>query len=184
MTSLPLRLDLVARLDPAFEGQRRIALFRETAVGSRKVARPCHVIGNIAGEQEQPAGGEDAVELRQCFGAHQTPLVLPGLGPGIGIEQKDALEALLRKRFQQHARVAVIDVDVGKLPALDQRQQLCHAVDERFRADERNIRMKCCLMRDMLAAAEADLEPAPRPRIRQRIGRIDAQPRQHFRHQL
>ena len=64
-----------------------------------------------------------------------------------------------RKRFEQIAHIAVMDADIAEPLLLDERQQLGDAIDERLGADEIDFGMKRGLMRQMLAAAEADLEP-------------------------
>ena len=93
-----------------------------------------------------------------------------------------------RQRFDQRARVAGANPDVGELLLVDRRQQLGDAVDEGLAADEADVRLFARPGGQMLAAAEADLEPefagangrtGSRPRARP----VDLEPRQQFGHE-
>jgi hypothetical protein len=62
-----------------------------------------------------------------------------------------------------------MELHVGEVLLLHQRQHLGHAVDEGLGPDEGHVRMQFRLMRQVLAAAEADFQPAPLSHAGQRI---------------
>jgi hypothetical protein len=84
---------------------------------------------------------------------------MPLLRPGVGEQHKDARDRVLGKPGEHITRVAVMDADGGELRSVDLAEQARHAVDERLAADEAHLRMMLCLPEQMLARAEADLEP-------------------------
>src|SRR5438067_612297 len=121
--------------------------------------RPRHIIGPVAGEQQEPARPEQLVEVGEDRGVDETALMMARLWPRIGIEEIDAVKRGSRQVFDQVARIAVMDADIVELLRLAKREQLGDAIDERLGADEQDLRMKACPVSEMLAAAEAECEP-------------------------
>ena len=79
VTRAPSGLDgfgLIARLDPV--GGRLAAVGDDLPAAMRgdMRARPVHIIGNVAGEYEMPAGPQQAMELCERFGIDEAPLVM------------------------------------------------------------------------------------------------------------
>jgi hypothetical protein len=83
---------------------------------------------------------------------------------------------------QKLGPVPVEDPDIAKTPLLDDGEKFRHAIDEGLAADEADIGVTLGLCREMLAAAEADLEPERARRRAEREpwieGRVDAQLRE------
>ena len=77
---------------------------------------------------------------------------------------------LVREPSQHIPGVAVMDADGGELGRLDLAEQARHAIDERLAADEANVRMMLRLPKEMLARAEADLEPNVGNGLREQSG--------------
>ncbi len=76
-----------------------------------------------------------------------------------------------------------MQANIGEPVRLDPRQNLDHALLERLAADQRHARIILRLPNQMLATAEADLQPDLRPERErkpgERICRIDPNTRQH-----
>src|SRR5262245_57661292 len=78
--------------------------------------------------------------------------------------------------------------DVGDVAGLDGAEKACHAVDEGLAADEADILAPRGLPQQMLARAEADLEPDLRDRLRKERGKsgrgpmreVEAEAQQEF----
>jgi hypothetical protein len=85
--------------------------------------------------------------------------VLPAFWPGIREQDEDAIDCWPRKRCHDQARVIGKDPNIGEPPLLDLGEQLDYPVLEYFAADKPNLRMLLGQLREMLAAAETDLEP-------------------------
>ena len=64
-----------------------------------------------------------------------------------------------RRPGQQFGGIAGEQADIADIVRLDLRQDLCHAVDIGLAADEAGVREGARFRHQMLAAAEADLEP-------------------------
>ena len=115
-----------------------------------------HVVG---GEAELGAVSHGARELVERLRRDHPPLVMPGLRPGVRKQDEDPAKAGLRERGQQEPCVIDKDADIAELPALHLRQELDHAVLEHLGAEESHIRMRRRVLGQVLAGAEADLEP-------------------------
>ncbi len=72
---------------------------------------------------------------------------------------KTAADRAVRQPGEHVARIAVMDADGARAALLDLAEQARHAVDEGLAADEADILMMLGLPEQMLAGAEADLEP-------------------------
>jgi hypothetical protein len=102
--------------------------------------------------------------------------MVPRLRPRIGIEQKYAVERSIRQRLEKYPGVTVVNSHVAKTVGFDQCKEFRHAVDERLGSYEADIGMKIRLVRKMLSATEANLEPYGRSSGDRR--RIDAELRE------
>jgi hypothetical protein len=87
------------------------------------------------------------------------PLVMAGLGPGVGEQHEDPLEGRGGQRPQQETGVIDHDPQIAKAPGLGQPEQARDPSDEGLAADQADLRMGRRLGREVLAAAEADLQP-------------------------
>ncbi len=124
--------------------------------------RPLHVKGVVldVGRQAQfPAVDEEARQPRHARLVDEAALPVARLGPGVGEENEDAFEAGRRKGFEKHGDVRVENPDVGKTMALDEDQQVRHAVQPHLGADQRDLWMAFGLPGKMLAAAKPDFQP-------------------------
>ena len=105
--------------------------------------------------------------------------MVPRLGPGIGKEQEQAIEAGRRQARHEVARVAGVEAHVGQVKRIDVAKRAGHPVHERLGAEEEHVGPPRRLGRQVLAAAKADLQPdlpgAGRQRqgIERRLGRGD-----------
>ncbi len=75
------------------------------------------------------------------------------------MDQIDPRQRRVRQPGQQLGGIAGEQADVADVGGLDLREDLCHAVDIGFAADEAGRGEVLRFRRQMLAAAEADLEP-------------------------
>lgn len=120
---------------------------------------PREIARIVGGEAQFGAIGHDAGERVERRSRDDAALVMAELRPGVGKENEDARERGVAQRGEQEARVVEKEADVGKVMLLDLGQELGDAVFEHLAADEAHRRMRCRLRRQMLAGAEADLEP-------------------------
>ena len=126
--------------------------------------RPLHVESVVldVGRQAQfPAVDEETREPPHARLVDEAALPVARLGPGVGEENEDALEAGRRKGFEKYRHVRVENPDVGKAMALDEDQQVRHAVQPHLDADQRDLGMAFRLPGKMLAAAKPDFQPEP-----------------------
>src|SRR3954453_10892102 len=85
-------------------------------------------------------------------------LPLPPLRPGIRIEKIGLVDRVLRETRDQPGRVLIPDADVSKVLVSNHGEQLRHAVHKRLTTDEPDVRMSPGPGRQVLTAAEPDLE--------------------------
>lgn len=120
----------------------------------------------VAGQAQLGAVGQDPGELVQGLGLDQPALVVAGLAPGIGEEREGPADRGLGQDGQQLAAVALEDPDVLQVLGLDPGQQAGDAVDEDLGAEEAGVPVARRLPGQVLAGAEADLQPERRgPRL-------------------
>ena len=86
-------------------------------------------------------------------------LVVSPFRPGVGIENEDAGKEGVRRRFDETLRVAATQPDVDELLALNSRKRGDDAVEKRLAADEADVGVLLRPFDQVLAGAEADLEP-------------------------
>ncbi len=98
---------------------------------------------------------------------------MPPLRPGIGKQQEDPVEAAIRQGVEEQPRVLRPEPDIADAVARGARQEGRHAVDEDLRADDADLGMAQRLGREMLATAEADLEPERGGRLAEQRGRVE-----------
>ena len=112
-------------------------------------------------KRQLAAGPHDAGERGQVLVRDEAALALAPLRPGIGIEQVDPVERGRRAgaaaaRSRRRRRCGCCRAP----PARSTAEELGHAVDEGLAADEADVRIgRGACASEMLAAAEADLEP-------------------------
>ena len=98
-------------------------------------------------------------EQREVLRVHEPPPMVAGLGPGVGVEQEDAPDRGRRQDLDEVARVAGVEADVPDPRLLDAAQGHRHPVHEGLAADQPDAGMGHGLRDEVLAPAEADLEP-------------------------
>ena len=92
---------------------------REAAMGGHMLPRPGQVIRDVAGEEEQAAGRQQAVDVAEGLRPDEAALVVARLGPRVRIEKIDALERGVGQSLQQRSGIAVMDISSrGSAPAL------------------------------------------------------------------
>src|SRR5689334_4205709 len=94
------------------------------------------------------------------------------LGPGIGMEQIDPLEAGIGQPFQHVDHIAHVQPYVRQSLAFDMAERADHAIEEGLAADEAMARSRRRLEGKMLTFAEADLQ-FERARIAEQAGCIE-----------
>jgi hypothetical protein len=142
------------------------------------VEDPAQIGGIVGGDAQLRPRPHHAGEAGQIGRAHETALGVARLGPGIGKQQEDASQARIRQALDEEPGVVGPEPDIVELAPLDLAQKRGDAVAVDLAADERRLRRGLGLPGDMLAGAEADLEPK-RGR-RQRLAGIEQQARQQF----
>ncbi|MEY9405744.1 uncharacterized protein (DUF2336 family) [Bradyrhizobium ottawaense] len=121
--------------------------------------RPGAVIVDVADEAEFAVRLQHARHRGDGPVLDEAPFPVPPLRPGIGMDQVDPRQRCLGQPGQQLGGIACEQTDVADVGGLDLREDLGHAVDIGLAADEACRGEALCLGRQMLAAAEADLEP-------------------------
>jgi hypothetical protein len=147
---------------------------------------PVEIAGVIRSEPELAARPHDARQDVKRRAPDDSPLVMAELRPGVGKEDEDARERSCRKRGKNKPRIIDEEPDVAEPLPLDLGEQLDDAILEDLAADDPDTGMRCRLCGEMLAPAEADLEPDLVNRRmkecagfeRAGIGQRDSEPRQ------
>ena len=118
----------------------------------------------VGGEAELGAGGHDARELVDERRLEQPPAVVAALRPGVGEEDEDALQAGAAGSAATSALASSGKTrTLPRPPSSTSASRLAMPFQVRLAADYRRVRAPCRLPRQVLAAAEADLEPQRRP---------------------
>ena len=128
----------------------------------------------VGGEAELGARFHGARELVEDARRHHAPLVMPLFRPRIGKQDEDPAETGIRECRQQEPRVVDENADIAEIPALHLGQQFDHAVLEYLGAEQADVGMRSRLLGQVLAGAEADLEPKLGGRHRKQPLRIEA----------
>ena len=115
--------------------------------------------GDVGGDAELGAGGHRGGEQREVLRVDEPPPMVAGLGPGIGVKQEDSPDRGRRQDLDEVARVAGMEADVPDPRLLDAAQGHRHPVHEGLAADQPDAGMGHGLRDEVLAPAEADLEP-------------------------
>jgi len=169
------RLFLVARRRPA--GGARPPVRRAPRAPLERAVRqdvgedPALVAGIVGGDAQLRPVGERASQLGDGGGGDDSALVVARFRPRIGEQHEAAPEARLGERGEQEPRVVAEDPDIAEPLGLDAGEQPRDAVEEGLAADQAGPGMRARLGGEMLAGAEADLEPdRARARVEQRRG--------------
>src|SRR4051812_17988012 len=127
-SALAFCLGLVAGLDPV--GKRAPPIHgpfgspMEPALLEDFEERPRHVVGPVAGEQELTARLEHAPELAEVRRVHDPAFVVARFGPGVRIEEVDAVERTVGQAFDQRASIAAVHPNIIEPLGFDYRQEL------------------------------------------------------------
>ena len=112
----------------------------------------------VGAEAELAAGLQLGRDHRHRPVVHHPALGVLGLGPGIGVEQVEHRQRAVGHPLEHLERVAVMDADVAQRTVAHVDERLGDPVDEGLGTDETVIGQQVGAVRQMLAAAEADLE--------------------------
>src|SRR5690606_38921190 len=104
------------------------------------------------------------------FQTDEAALAVAALRPRVRIEHEDAPDGARGQARQNAHRIVVPDAQVGNAVLLNPGKELRHAVDEGLAADETDVRVLASPGEQVLAAAEADLEPDVADRMRKEAG--------------
>ena len=113
----------------------------------------------VGGKAQLRATFHHARKLIQHRHLDEAPFVVARLGPGIGEENKDASKRGVRCSGDHIADILRVKTDIVEVLVGDPGQQLGHARDIGFGADQPNLRVRFRLPGQMLARAESCLEP-------------------------
>ena len=151
------------RASPAIgrrQSSARRAVQRKSGERSSAGEHPADVIVDVAGEAQLGARPHHAGKLVEHLVGDEAALALRGASA------RDRDRGCRRGRKSASGRVGsrsvdvlVPDADIVEPLVLDRGQKLRHAVHERLAADEVDVGVGARLGGQMLAAAEADLEP-------------------------
>ncbi len=145
----------------------------EGGVGGRVFEHPGEVVGVVGGEAELGAGRHDSGELVEGRPGDEAALAVAGLRPRVGKEDEGAGDRVLRQRGEEEAGVFGEDADVGEVALSDRRGQAGDAVLEDLAADKSDLGMRLGLGGEVLAAAEANLQPNRLDRVREKRRQVD-----------
>ena len=120
---------------------------------------PGHIRRVIAGQPELCPIAHHAREVIERLRLNKAPLVVTRFRPRIGKEQKGPVKRGIGQGRQQQPRVILQDADVVAAAIEECAQQGGDAVAEDLGADNPDPGIGPCLLRQMFAAAETDLQP-------------------------
>lgn len=159
------RLGLVARFGPVGGARAPVA---GAPRGPREIGRledvlehPGEIVRMVGREPQLGAVPQHPRQLGEPRRPDQPPLVVPGLAPRIGEQHEGAADRSFGQRREQRRRLAVKDADIGKVFARDAGEQRGDSGLVDLGADEADLRIARRLPQQVLARAEADLEPDP-----------------------
>jgi hypothetical protein len=130
---------------------------------------PAGIVAIVGGDAQLGAGAHDAGKLGECGCRHEPALAMSRLRPGIGEQDERAPDAALGQPTQERTRIVGVQSNIGELLLLDGAQDLDDPVLERLAADEADTRIVPRLPEQVLAAAEADLQPDVRDGRREKL---------------
>jgi hypothetical protein len=120
---------------------------------------PREIVGLVGRNAQLGIVGHDLRQAVEGCARHDPAFVLPAFWPGIRKEDEYPADRGRRQGRYDQSRVIGKDPNVVEPTPLDLGEQLDYSVLEYFAADEPGLRMLRGPLREMLAAAEADLEP-------------------------
>ena len=135
---------------------------------------PGRIIRMIGRQAEFGPGAHGPREAVEGLRRDDAPLVVTRLGPGIGKQDEDPVEAGGGQGVEQQARVVIQDADIAQSVPLDARQQVGDAFDKGLAAEKADLGIAQGLPGEMVARAEADLEPDLRDGGGKQRGRMEA----------
>jgi len=128
-------------------------------MGAKVDEGPGDIVPAVGGKAQEAPRLQDAMELSRHGGGDDAPLEVAPLRPRVGKQQENATDAAIAERRHELPRVAIVNPDIVEAPLFDGGEKLGDAVDIGLAADEADARVGRGLPGEVLAAAEADLEP-------------------------
>ena len=128
-------------------------------MAEHRVQNCAGILSDIRGDAKLTARPQDTGELDDRFARNEPALVMPFLGPWIGKKNEDAIHAGLGQQAQERPAVIGVYPDIGQAFGVDGVQHLDDAVLEWLAADQADFAVMSGLPDQVLAAAEADLQP-------------------------
>src|SRR5690606_13747038 len=155
-------LCFIARARPAFIGvipvRRAFCLPVECRMTATMLECPVDIMLDVRSKQEFCAGLQDSGKAIEISVTDETALPVATLVPWIGIEEIDTRQGGIRQPVQNRRCIFVIETQVLSRLPIQCCQHLGHAVYERLDPNETGLRIAACLIMQMLATAETNLE--------------------------
>ena len=114
---------------------------------------------DIAGKAQFAARFEHFGHQIKIVLRDKTALVVALFGPGVGVKNEQAINAVGGKGFKNFDGIIIMNADIGKVLFFDKHQQLGHAIEERLAAYDASVRVVRRLPGQMLATALTNFQP-------------------------
>ncbi len=134
---------------------------------------PAAVARIVGGDAQFAAVGQQVGEAGHGRGIDDAPLPVAFFRPGVGEQHENPLDGGSRQPLEEQAGVVDEEADVDELLRLDVAQEAGDAVEIGLDADQPDLGVGGGLPSQVLAAAEADLEPDARPRRGEQGGGVE-----------
>lgn len=128
-------------------------------MAAHRVQNCAGILPDVGGDAKLTAGPQDAGKLGDCFARNEPALVMPFLGPWIGKKNEGSIHAGLGQQAQERPAVVGVYPDISQTFGVDGVQHLDDAILEWLAADHADFAVMTGLPDQMLAAAEAYLQP-------------------------
>src|SRR5215469_3524809 len=156
----------------------------EGGMTSEAFEDPAEVTAVVGRDPQLGVVGRDRRQRVEHLAREEAALVVAPFWPGIRKQDKHAIDRSRRQRCDQQPRVIGEHANVVEAALLDLREKLDDPVLENLAADKTDLRMPFSLLRQMLAAAEADLQPYRSPRGTEQNAGIEAAGRRNSHGEL
>src|SRR5215471_17852262 len=146
----------------------------EGGMTSKAFEDPAEIVGVVGGGAQLGAVGHDFRQPVEHLARKEAALVVAPFRPRIGKQNEHSIDRSRRQRCDQQPPVIGKNPNVVEAPRLDLREKLDDPILENLAADEPGCWMPFGLLRQMLAAAETDLQPYRSPRRAEQNAGIEA----------
>ena len=133
---------------------------RSAARASTARQHPAGIVRIVRGQPQLAPGPDHPGEVRQRLPIDDPPLVVPQLRPRVGEQDEGPLQAAPGAGPSSSSRASSLRTrTLASCSASMAPQQLGDPIDERLDTQKADVRLPRRLRRQMLASAEADLQP-------------------------